>query len=325
MKLEHIDLNLLRLMLILLEDGSVSRAAERLNLSQSAVSKQLTKLREQLGSVLGDPLFIRSGRGLIPTARAAKLEQPLRQWIRDSHTLLLPESFDPAADERRFTISICETAFPVVVPRLMPKLRQLAPNLQLSIVPKSKESLNTLNQGDLHLLIMGLDTDERGQLPEHLATLPDHPSQELYQDHHVCLVEQSTVDKNREWSTEAFLNTDLVRIFVEGSEYWLLDRVVADMGQRLNDAAKVPDFHSAALLAQHSKMTLVCTSVFASQLATRYGLTPRPLPFELKPVSYQMVWPSMLEQDSAHLWLRELIIQCCQDLRNYTKTIKDTT
>ncbi|GAM78044.1 lysR-family transcriptional regulator [Vibrio ishigakensis] len=69
MKLDHIDLNLLRLMLILLEDGSVSRAATRLNLSQSAVSKQLTRLREQLGEVLEDPLFIRTGRGLTPTAR----------------------------------------------------------------------------------------------------------------------------------------------------------------------------------------------------------------------------------------------------------------
>lgn len=313
-KLDHIDLNLLRLMLILLEDGSVSRAATRLNLSQSAVSKQLTKLREQLGAVLDDPLFIRTGRGLTPTARALKLETPLRQWLRDSHIMLLPESFDAANDERTFTISICETAFPVIVPRLMPKLTRLAPGMQLSIVPKSKASLNHLNQGDLDLLIVARDTDQRVEAPYHVSDLTEQPNLELYRDHHVCLVSQSHPISIQAWDEQGFLDSDIIRIFVEESEFWLLDRVAAEQGQRLKDKAKVPDFHSAALLAQHTNMFFVCTSIFAKQLAQRYTLKPLPLPFELKPVSYRMLWPSMLERDSAHQWLRELIAECCHDL-----------
>ncbi|GAM60363.1 lysR-family transcriptional regulator [Vibrio ishigakensis] len=314
MKLDYIDLNLLRLMLILLEDGSVSRAATRLNLSQSAVSKQLTRLREQLGEVLEDPLFIRTGRGLTPTARAAKLEKPLRQWLRDSHIMLLPESFDPATDERSFTISICETAFPVIVPRLMPKLNSLAPNMQLSIVPKTKQSLSHLNQGELDLLITAKDTDRRAQASFHISDIGDQPNLELYRDRHICLVSQSHAINADNWDAKAFLDTDLVRIFVDDSEFWLLDRVVSEQGYRLNDKAKVPDFHSAALLAQHSNMMLVCTSIFANQLANKYSLKVLPLPFDLKPVSYRMLWPTMLERDSAHQWLRELIAECCSDL-----------
>jgi DNA-binding transcriptional LysR family regulator len=314
MKLDHIDLNLLRLMLVLLEDGSVSRAAERLNLSQSAVSKQLTKLREQLGEVLDDPLFIRSGRGLTPTARAAKLEAPLRQWLRDSHIMLLPESFDPANDERSFTISICETAFPVIIPRLMPKLRALAPGLQLSIMPKVKESFSQLNQGDLDLLIAARDTDQRAPSPFHISDLADQPNRELYRDKHVCLVGDTHAIETKNWNIDQFLSTDLVRIYVEENEFWLLDRVASEQGYRIEDKAKVPDFHCAALLAKHSNMMLVSTSIFAEELALRYSLKPLPLPFDLKPVSYRMLWPTMLETDSAHRWLRELIAECCCDL-----------
>ena len=314
MKLDHFDLNLLRLMLVLLEERSVSRAAERLNVSQSAVSKQLTKLREQLGEVLGDPLFIRTGRGLTPTARSAALETPLRQWLRDSHIMLLPESFNPAKDERSFTISICETAFPTIIPRLMPKLRQRAPGLQLSIVPKVKESLSQLNQGDLDLLIAARDTDQRAQSPFHISDLAGQPNKELYKDRHVCLVSESYPVSASNWDVAQFLATDLVRIFVEENEFWLLDRVAGELGHRIEDKAKVPDFHCAALLAQHTNMMLVSTSIFAEQLAQRYSLKPLPLPFEMKPVSYRMLWPAMLEQDSAHQWLRELISECCSDL-----------
>ncbi|WP_040890351.1 LysR family transcriptional regulator [Vibrio ezurae] len=314
MKLDHIDLNLLRLMLILLEEKSVSLAADRLNISQSAVSKQLTKLREQLGAVLEDPLFIRSGRGLTPTLRASQLEQPLRQWLRDSHTLLLPESFDPVKDTRNFTISICETAFPVIIPRLMPMLAQRAPGLQLSIVPKSKQSMNLLNQGELDLLITAKDTDLRAQANTSVLDIAEQPNVELYRDHHVCLIGNSNHIPIEHWNIESFLQTDLVRIYVEETEFWLLDRVAADQGQRLKDKAKVPDFHSAALLAQHSNMMLVCTSIFAEQLASRYALQSLPLPFDLQPVSYRMLWTSMLESDSAHQWLRELIRACCHDL-----------
>ncbi|WP_261824176.1 LysR family transcriptional regulator [Vibrio neonatus] len=315
MKLDHIDLNLLRLMLILLEDGSVSRAATRLNLSQSAVSKQLTRLREQLGEVLNDPLFIRTGRGLTPTVRASKLEQPLRQWLRDSHTMLLPETFDPYQDERNFTISICETAFPVIIPRLMPLLAKRAPGMQLSIVPKTKHSLNLLNQGELDLLISAKDTDLRAQASNSIYGLQDQPNLELYRDRHICLIGKKNHIPKTQWNIESFLQTDLVRIYVEESEFWLLDRVAADQGRRLKDKAKVPDFHSAALLAQHSNMMLVCTSIFAEQLAQRYALQSQPLPFDLKPVSYRMLWTSMLESDSAHQWLRNLIMQCCHDLQ----------
>ncbi len=314
MNLEHIDLNLLRLMLVLLEEGSVSSAAERLNLSQSAVSKQLTRLRAQLGTVLDDPLFVRTGRGLEPTARAARLEQPLRQWLRLSRSLLSPETFDPAQDAREFRISICETAFPVVIPRILPSLSQLAPQLQLNIVSQSSSSLQQLEQGQLDLLIIARDIDKRAQPPWHVSDLPPHPNQELYRDHHVALVRRDHPQLAQEWDLASFLQIPHVRIWVEDNELWLLDHVLASMGHHRLGTARVPDFHSAALLVQHTDMMLVCTSVFAGQLARRYGLQPLPLPLDMDQVSYRMLWPQMLDQEPAHQWLRDFIQTRCDGL-----------
>lgn len=311
MQLAQIDLNLLKLMLILLEEGSVSRAAYQLNLSQSAVSKQLTKLREQVGSALKDPLFIKAGTGLKATAKAQAMEQPLREWLRLYCQMMVPNHFDPQQDEREFKISIAENAFPVVVPGFMQSLTQAAPKLKLNIAKTHSKSLQLVEQSQLDLLIIARDTDLRAGFPWHINHLPEVPRVALFEDENVCLVRKNHPVLTHPWNLESFLSLSRIKISVEEQTRWLLDEVLLAQGKESPDMAVVADFHSAALLAQHSDMSMICTSAFANQLCERYELKMLPMPFHLGPAKYFMLWPETQETNPAHIWLREFIQKKC--------------
>ncbi len=314
MALDALDLNLLRLMLVLLEEGSVSGAAQRLHLSQSAVSKQLSKLREQLGKPLDDPLFVRAGQGLTPTPKALTLEPKLRQWLRLSCELLIPVGFDPNNDQRQFRASVVETAFPSLMHRVLTDLRVQAPGMRLDMVPGSNDKLELLARGQLDLLLLARDTDDRARAPWHIRDLPGLPQQELYQDINVCLVREDHPALDGGWDLERFLSLDHIQIWVEGTELWLMDHVLASSGMKRPVAVQVPDFHSAALMAQHTDMVFTSASVFAHQLAARYALAVLPLPLQLAPISYRLVWPQTLDSDPAHRWLRGFIAERSQGL-----------
>lgn len=313
MQLAQIDLNLLKLMLILLEEGSVSRAANKLNLSQSAVSKQLTKLREQVGNELKDPLFIKAGTGLRATAKAQAMEQPLREWIRLYCQMMVPSHFDPKEDEREFKISIAENAFPVVVPSFMQALTQAAPKLKLNIAKTHSKSIQLVEQSQLDLLIIARDTDPRAGYPWQVSHLPDLPKVALFDDENVCLVRKSHPVLLDEWNLDSFLTLSRIKISVEEQTRWLLDEVLLAQGNESHDMAVVADFHSAALLTQHSDMCMICTSAFANQLCERYGLHMLPMPFHLGPAKYFMLWPETQENNPAHIWLRGFIQEKCRE------------
>jgi len=315
MQLAQIDLNLLKLMLILLEEASVSRAAQKLNLSQSAVSKQLTKLRDQVGSELKDPLFIKAGSGLKATAKAQSMEQPLREWIRLYCQMMIPSHFNPLEDEREFKISIAENAFPVVVPSFMQPLTQAAPKLKLNIAKTHSKSIQLVEQNQLDLLIIARDTDPRAGYPWQASHLPDLPKVALFEDENVCLVRRDHPILSTDWNLESFLTLSRIKISVEEQTRWLLDEVLLAQGNVIADRAVVADFHSAALLTHHSDMSMICTSAFATQLCERYDLEILPMPFHLAPATYFMLWPQTQESNPAHIWLREFIQAKCLGIR----------
>ncbi len=312
--LNRVDLNLLQLMLILLEERSVTGAAARLHLSQSAVSKQLTKLRTQLGSRFDDPLFVRSGAGLMPTPLAQSLETDLRTWLQLGCRLVAPPTFSPGQDPAHFRVALAETAFHSLIP-LLPPLARLAPGLKLDMVPQPQDQFEQLKRGQLDLLILPRDLDPRVNAPWHADHLPaEIPNRELFRSHHLCLLRKDHPALSARWDLDAMLALQQIHIWVEGAEFWLMDTVLASMGHRRMPGAKVPDFHSAALMAQHSDMMFVCDGRFGARLQERFELTSLPLPFELAQISYRMLWPRLRQKDPAHRWLRAFLIKQCRRL-----------
>ena len=175
-----LDLNLLRTLDALLDERSVTRAAERLGFTQPAVSGMLTRLRESFD----DPLFVRTQRGIVPTLRAMALAGPVKQILSDVDALLLPAVFDPLS--AHFTLSIAATDYAlqtVVLPFLV-QLRAQAPGIRVAIRPVDDERIQSqFERGDLDLALM---------TPE--AALPDLHARRLFDETYVCALRDDHPD-----------------------------------------------------------------------------------------------------------------------------------
>lgn len=131
------DLNLLVALRVLIEEGTVSKAALRLNLSQSAMSRVLGRLR----ILLDDPLFTRQGQRLIPTQKALEFNQSLTQPLESIRGILSPQEFEPKECRQKFTIATTDYAMQAILPFALPRIYQEAPNLQLELVPLQHNNL----------------------------------------------------------------------------------------------------------------------------------------------------------------------------------------
>ncbi|MFT4928977.1 MAG: DNA-binding transcriptional LysR family regulator, partial [Phenylobacterium sp.] len=183
--MKKLDLNLLQVLEILLEELNVTAAARRLNLSQSAVSKHLARLRE----MFADPLFERTAQGLKATPRAIILAPQLRQLLQQLEQITRPVAFDPAVSQRRFNIHLLETAYSLTFPFFMPDLLAQAPNIGVKTHTWGTNSLDILQKCEIDMAITCREWDERS--PLHMRNLPDTLHHiELLRDHPVCLLRQ---------------------------------------------------------------------------------------------------------------------------------------
>ncbi|TKB50756.1 LysR family transcriptional regulator [Ferrimonas aestuarii] len=304
----HTDLNLLRTLLTLIEEQSVSRTAERLFLSQSAVSKQLTKLRQQFN----DPLFKRHPKGLKPTPRARILEPKLRHWLALSEEIIEPQGFDPSTSQRQFRIALNETSFVTLLPKFLAPLMKAAPGIKLKTLDWEAVTMAGLCKGRADLALFARDVDERAPWAHQIAAIPKNLCyQPLVEERHICLVRQGHPVLEHPWDLSVYLTQQHVKMDCEGSEHWLLDRVLAEQGHTLEVGMVTSDFHSAAVLTQHSDMVFTCTQGFGNQVADTHDLVKLPLPVKLQPSFKLIAWPQSIDADPAHRWLREFVAQYC--------------
>lgn len=148
-QLARTDLNLLVSLQVLLEESNVTKAAERLCISQSAMSKVLGRLRE----IFDDPLFTRSGHGLIPTPRAISLHKPLHIFLRDAEALISPVAFDPSTYHGELQLAISEMIGTAILPPLMETLQCEAPNLRINAITRVENQIDKLAAGEVDAAI----------------------------------------------------------------------------------------------------------------------------------------------------------------------------
>ncbi|MEP7000136.1 MAG: LysR family transcriptional regulator, partial [bacterium] len=169
------DLNLLVTLDVLLAEGSVARAAQRLRLSPSAMSRALARLRE----TTGDPLLVRAGRGLVPTPRALELREPVRQLVEDATSVLRPaKTLRLTRLVRTFTLRVREGFIEAFGAGLLARLRAAAPGVRLCFVQKTNRESASLRDGTLDL-----DTGVVGPM-----TSPELRAQALFRDRFIGVV-----------------------------------------------------------------------------------------------------------------------------------------
>jgi len=311
-KLMRIDLNLLVVLQVLLEEESVTRAAVRLNLSQSALSKSLTRLRTSLQ----DPLFTRTAHGLKPTTHALLLQQTLPNLLQGLYQLTQAPSFTPASSDRHFSISMLESAYATLLPCFIGPLLQQAKNIHLDVLSWKKESMQALQQGKMDFGITALDFSEDHRLET--KKLPDGIEHViLFNDHQTCLVHQHhpilTAVENGSWNQDAYLQQNHIQIVCEGNKWWALDYFLEKQGKQRNVISTLPDFYGGASLCAHSDLIFTLPSSFITHAQKLYPLKQIPLPFAFSEMAYVLIWHQRNNDEPGHKWIREMI---CNTVEN---------
>ncbi|MGY2288084.1 LysR family transcriptional regulator [Pseudomonas gingeri] len=288
--LRRIDLNLLVILDALLAEQHVTRAAERLHLSQPAVSHALGRLRD----LLGDPLLVRVGGGLVPTARALELALPLRDALGRVQDLLAPQGFDPASARRTFRLAMSDYGAALLLPGLVRVLRREAPGIDLQITQASRE-------GMLELLLNGDIDAATGVFPDFS---PELRSAHLFSEHYACLVDRDSLSAGGGLDLSDYLARPHVLLEMRGSGTAEIERALSAMHQRRRVALSLPHWSVAPQLIAGTDLILTVASRNLRHI-DQERLVVVPPPFEIAPFDFIFVWHQRRDGDQALGWLRE--------------------
>lgn len=296
MNIQHLknsDLNTLVALKVLLDEKHVTRAAEKLNLTQSAVSRTLARLRE----MFDDPLLVKSGKHLTTTPKAEKLQPLLNQALEQISELLLPEAFDPSTHCGNIRIATTDYGSHSILPRLVPRLNDVAPDVTLTAVDWRSNLLTELEENKVDLIIGGAA----------------EPPADIYQrvvahDHFQALVRQSHVCANQ-LSLEDYLSLNHVMISPTGNGQSEIDSVLAKQGLTRKVAVRVPHFFAALEIIARTDFMILLPANFIRRYVDQEKFAVLEVPFELPHFEIAMFWHARMHHDPLHRWFREFVYQ----------------
>lgn len=288
--LRHIDLNLLVVLDALLAERHISRAAQRLAMTQPAVSHALNRLRD----LFADPLLVRVGNEMRLTARAAALAQPLAGALAQVRNVVAVETFQPHRCRRCFRLGISDYGSAVVLPGLVRRLRQIAPGVDLQLSQHSRlETLRQVAEGELDaalgvfpMLAEGLQADV------------------LFQEYFVVLADRNNLPDTAKLTLEHYLQAPHVHVSVQGMHHSHVDTALAARGLRRRIAVIMPHFTVAAVLLAGTDLLLTVASraVAGSALPANLIMLEPPLP--IPPFDFVSIWRTGVEANTELAWLR---------------------
>lgn len=292
------DLNLLVTLDVLLSEGSVARAAQRLQLSASAMSRALARLRE----ATGDPLLVRAGRGLVPTPRALELRDRVRQVVGDAEAVLRPAlKFELPRLERVFRIRSSEGFVETFGPRLIARVAEEAPGVRLWFVPKPDKDSTALREGSVDL--------ETGVTSRSMG--PEIHTRGLFQDRFIGVVRKGHALAKGRMTPKRYAEAAHVLVSRRGLETGPVDDAMAALGLVRNGAATVGGFASAIALAGASDLVATVPEKHTRGLCA--GLHGFALPMPVPGFTVSLFWHPRMDADPAHRWLRGLFTETCRD------------
>ncbi|WP_339542515.1 LysR family transcriptional regulator [Pseudomonas sp. JAI120] len=290
------DLNLLITLDVLLAEGSVARAAKRLQLSPSAMSRALARLRE----TTGDPLLVRAGRGLVPTPRALALREQVSRLVQDAHAVLRPaQSLDLAQVERTFTLRTSEEFVENFGPALLARIAREAPGVRLRFVSKTDKDSTLLREGSVDL--------ETGVVDP--TASPEVLTQALFRDRLVGVVRSGHPLSQGEVSAQRFAEGRHVYVSRRGQARGQVDDALQALGLTRQISTIVAGFATAIALARDTDLIASVPERYTTH--QREGLHSFALPLTLAPFTVAMLWHPRLDADLAHRWLRGCMREVC--------------
>ncbi|MEX3916620.1 LysR family transcriptional regulator [Paraburkholderia sp. BR10872] len=293
-----LDLNLLRALDALLDERNVTRAAQRLSLTQPAVSAMLTRLRESFG----DPLFVRSQRGIVPTERALQLAAPLKQVLSEIEQMLQPQAFAPAEAEMTLTLASTDYALRAVVVPYLARLRETAPGVRAVIVPVQHERLQAqLESGDVDLALITPETAPA-----------DLHARRLFDERYVCVMRADHPAAQRRLTLERFCALDHALVSYEGGS---LSGVTDEALARVGRARRVTVSVNSFLVLPDLLLTSDLIAVAPSRLVKNApGLAVVEPPLAIPGFTKTLAWHERTHRSPGHQWARALLFETCEAL-----------
>lgn len=299
LNLRSIDLNLLPVFAAIMEAGQLSRAADQLGMSQPAISAALQRLRH----TLGDELFVRTHQGMEPTPRARELHDLLSPQLNALRDALDPGNrFDPATSQRHFRIISVDYFEMVVLPPLLARIRQQAPDVQLEIVPSGDTMADDLHKARADLAVDAFIADD-DRLQRDI----------LLEEELVVVARQGHPVLKGKCGKSQFLQAEHV-VLPDRNRRLPLDQILNARGWQRRTGARVSQFASMLAAAAGSDMIATAPRRLATQYAGALNLQVLPFPVPVPPVPIYLLWPPAQDQDVAHQWLREQLSATIQAL-----------
>lgn len=293
-KLSEIDLNLLYVLQVLIEELNVTKTAQRLNVSQPAISRSLARLRESFD----DPLFIRTSHGLSPTARTEAVSPYLTDMLKGLENLIQPPQFDPATSQRRFLLSTTDFGTLTILSGILDEFHRQAPNAVLEV--KNWHERTTF-ESEMNYIDVAISAVSK-ETPNSIRSV------KLDTDRMVCLARADHPELANGLTLESYLKMKHAKVVLGNNERTAVDRELEKMGHTRDVSVVLPNFIPALRVVSVSDLLLTVPSLFATDLESKtLNLAVYDLPFETSSFDYSMVWHERYQFDLGHQWLRGII------------------
>ncbi len=290
------DFNLLITLDAVLAEGSVAKAAKRLGLSPSAMSRALARLRE----TMGDPLLVRAGRGLVPTPRALALREHVSQLVQEVEAVLRPaDQLDIQQLVRTFTLRSSDGFVENFGPALIARISTEAPSVRLRFVQKLNKDSASLRDGSVDL--------ETGVISE--TTGPEVRTRALFRDYFIGVVRMGHALSQVEITPALFAANQHILVSRRGQDRGLIDEALQPLGLTRTITTIVSDFSAALALARSTDLIASVPEHHTQALSA--GMYRFSLPFPAPEITISMLWHPRMEADPAHRWLRGVVFEVC--------------
>ncbi|MDX1457526.1 MAG: LysR family transcriptional regulator [Marinobacter sp.] len=291
----NLDARALRVFLAVLDEASVSQAAIKLGLSQSAVSHTLDRLRQ----ILGDPLFVKSGRGIAPTQYALRLGPNVRQILDDLRALSAGPPFAPQDAEFCVTIAANDYQRDLLLPPLAAILRTQAPGITLQVIPSGIPSADMLRKEVCDLIIS-----------PHPPSASDVMQRRILDDQMVVFYDPK--QRTPPATLADYLQAHHIAILFGTGERTALEGSLSARGLERKVDVTVSNFSGLPGFLRNSKLLATAPRRMSEHLLKDFAHAP--LPFDYKPFTLLMLWHKRHQDDPAHRWLRQQLIAVAEQL-----------
>ncbi|MGI3776992.1 MAG: LysR family transcriptional regulator [Janthinobacterium lividum] len=295
--LGRIDLNLLVALDALLAERSVTRAAARVGLGQSAMSHALGRLR----ALFGDELLTRGPDGMRATPRALALGDPVRLALAQVQALVAPGvAFDPATAERVFRIALPDSVEVLLGPAILAHLRAVAPHVRLRLYPSDPLALLDELDADHVDLAVGIGIPAGGQT--------HHRWRPFLRDSYLCMFNAALVGVAPPISLEDYVRLPHVLTSLRPGERGVVDDALAPLGLARTVVLTTPRFLAVPFLVAGAPVVTTMHARLARLFAWQLGLSLSPAPVALPEVALSLLWHASYEADPGHRWLRQTLV-----------------